>query len=238
VGLLERSGAQVSYLPADERTGLDSLYPYDPALMVNEGAITFRLGKEARGEEGRAMAEELTRLGIPVLGEVREPGSMEGGDLFWLDPSTLVVARSYRTNPEGIAQLHQLLSGRGVEIMEVDLPHWRGAGSVFHLLSLISLSDRDLAVVFSPLLPIPLRQELLARGFELIETPEEEFETMGCNVLTLEPRRCLMLAGNPITKGRLEEAGCEVWEYEGGEISLKGSGGPTCLTRPLWREEI
>jgi len=175
-------------------------------------------------------------LSDQLLGHVEAPGTAEGGDMLWLDPHTLAVGRTYRTNAEGIAQLRALLAPLQVEVVEVPLVHWTGPGDVLHLLSLISLLDDDLAVVYARLLPIPFREVLLQRGIQLIEIPDQEFATQGCNVLALAPRLCLMLAGNPITQRRLEATGCQVWTYQGDEISTKGSGGPTCLTRPLWRE--
>jgi N-dimethylarginine dimethylaminohydrolase len=192
------------------------------------------MGKPQRAAEPDAQDQALRTLGIHTAGRIAAPGRLEGGDLIWIDEVTLAVGRGYRTNAEGIRQLRALV-GEGIEVVEVPLPHWRGAGDVMHLMSLISPVDRDLAVVYSPLLPVPFREWLQERGVRFVETPHEEFDTMGTNVLALGPRRCLMLAGNPLTRRALERAGCEVLEYEGFEISMKGAGGPTCLTRPLVR---
>lgn len=235
VALIEQTGAEVVYLPADPRTGLDSLYCRDAALITDAGAILFHTGKPARRGEGPALADALPALGVPLLGRVEAPGAAEGGDMLWLDAHTLAVGRSYRTNAGGIAQLRALLSPLGVKVLEVPLVHWTGPGDVLHLMSFISLPAEDLAVVYSRLLPIPFLEMLQQRGIQLVEIPDEEFASQGCNVLALAPRLCLMLAGNPITQRRLEAAGCRVWTYRGDEISIKGSGGPTCLTRPLWR---
>jgi N-dimethylarginine dimethylaminohydrolase len=235
VALLEQAGVEVVYLPADPRTGLDSIYCRDAALIADAGAITFHTGKPARRGEGPALADALPLLGVPLLGRVEAPGTAEGGDMFWLDAHTLAVGRSYRTNAEGIAQLRALLSPLSVKVLEVPLVHWTGPGDVLHLMSFISLPADDLAVVYSRLLPIPFLEMLQQRGIQLVEIPDEEFASQGCNVLALAPRLCLMLTGNPITQRRLEAAGCRVWTYRGDEISVKGSGGPTCLTRPLWR---
>jgi N-dimethylarginine dimethylaminohydrolase len=171
---------------------------------------------------------------MPVCGRIESPGRIEGGDVIWLDARTFVVGRGYRTNAEGIRQLRTIL-GRNVDVVEVPLPHWRGQQDVMHLMSLISPVDHDLAVVYSPLLPVPFREWLLDRGIRFVEVPDDEFETMGTNVLALAPGRCLMLRGNPRTRAALERAGADVAEYAGTEISVKGAGGPTCLTRPLER---
>ena len=161
----------------------------------------------------------------------------EGGDLVWVDHDTLAVGLGFRTNAEGLLQLREALTAIGVKVIPVELPFYTGPQACLHLLSLISIVDYYTAVVYPPLLSVPFWQELQRRDFQLIEIPEKEFPTMGTNVLALAPRKCLMLEGNPITKRLLEDAGCEVMTYRGNEISLKAEGGPTCLTRPIWRGE-
>ena len=238
VGILRGAGAQVDFLPADERTSLDSIYARDASIVCNRGVILGRMGKRLRREEPAAQKAELRRLGIPIVGEIIEPGSLEGGDVVWLDDRTIAVGRGYRTNEEGILQLRALLADSIDELIVVPLPHWRGAGDVLHLMSLISPVDRDLAVVYSPLLPVPFRETLIESGYRLVEVPDEEFDTMGTNVLALGPRECVMIGGNPQTRAALEAAGARVTEYAGHEISVKGAGGPTCLTRPLIRLNV
>jgi N-dimethylarginine dimethylaminohydrolase len=175
----------------------------------------------------------LGTLGLPVLGSIREPGTVEGGDVVWLNPQTVAVGHGYRTNAEGIRQLRHLLANSVDEVVEVPLPHWKGPADVFHLMSILSPIDRDLALVYSPLMPVPFRRLLLDRGFRLVEVPDEEFDSLGCNSLAIAPRVCLMAAGNPVTRSRLEDAGAEVLEFAGTDLCLMGGGGPTCMTRPL-----
>jgi N-dimethylarginine dimethylaminohydrolase len=163
-------------------------------------------------------------------------GRLEGGDVVWIGLKTLAVGLGYRSNAEGIRQLSEILGDTIDELLTVPLPHWRGPDDVFHLMSILSPLDHDLALVYSPLLPAVFRAELLASGFELVDVPDGEFETMACNVLAVAPRQCVALAGNPETRRRLEAAGVVVHEYGGDEISVKGAGGPTCLTRPLVRD--
>jgi N-dimethylarginine dimethylaminohydrolase len=146
------------------------------------------------------------------------------------------VGQGYRSNAQGIRQLRDLLGDLVDEVVPVPLPHWDGPDDVLHLMSLVSPLDRDLVLVYPRLLPVPFLQWLEKRGTSLLEVPEAEYDTMACNVLAFAPRRCIMLAGNPRTRRLLEEAGVDVWTYEGREISFKGSGGPTCLTRPLLRD--
>lgn len=236
--LIAGSRAEIQVLPAEPGVGLDSIYVRDASMVCDRGMILCRMGKPQRAGEPAAQGRAFAALGIPVAGAIESPGAIEGGDVVWLGPRTVAVGRGYRTNDEGIRQFRALLGGSIDELTVVPLPHWRGAGDVFHLMSLISPVDGDLAVVYSPLLPVPFREQLIERGMTLVEVPDEEFDTMGTNVLALAPRRCLMAAGNPRTRRRLERAGAEVLEYEGREISLKGGGGPTCLTRPVARRPV
>ena len=233
--ILKTHAAEVNFLPAAPTLSLDSIYCRDASIATDRGIILCNMGKDARKPEPAACAEVYHALGITILGQIQSPGTVEGGDVAWLDQNTLAVGRTYRTNDAGIDQLKKLLSPAGVNVMVVPLPHYRGPADVFHLMSIFSPVDKNLAVVYSPLMPIPFREELLARGYSFVEVPEAEFDTMGCNVLALGPRKCLMVKGNPIARQRLLEAGCEVIEYEGTDISYKGGGGPTCLTRPLQR---
>lgn len=233
---LKSMGAEVNYLPEKENLSMDSIYCRDAAIATDFGMIICNMGKAGRIHEPQAEKEAFEKENIKILGEIVSPGTVEGGDVAWLDEKTLAVGHTYRTNEEGIRQLKALLNPHGVEVISFSLPHYKGESDVFHLMSILSPVDKDVAVVYSPLMPISLRNELLARGISLVEVPDEEFESMGCNVLALAPRKCLMVKGNPITKQRLLNQGCEVLEYEGDEISVKGGGGPTCLTRPLLRE--
>lgn len=233
--LLRSSDCEIAMLPKADGIGLDSIYVRDASVVCDHGVILCNMGKPQRAGEPAAQEVALRLLGCLVLGSIHPPGRLEGGDVVWLNKRTIAVGRGYRTNDAGIAQLRSFLGDSIDELLTVPLPHWRGAGDVFHLMSIVSPVDRDLAVVYSPLLPVPFRELLLERGMTLVEVPDSEFESMGANILAIAPRRCVMLAGNPITRARLEAAGAQVMEYEGSEISLKGGGGPTCLTRPLQR---
>jgi arginine deiminase len=235
VALLENAGASAYYLPQDSRTGLDSLYTHDPGLVTDAGAVIFQTGKVARRGEGPAMADALKSWGIPILGVVDNAGTAEGGDMIWLDPHTLIVGRGFRTNQAGVDRLSELLRQFDVTVIPVPLPYWSGPEDVLHLMSFISLLDSDLAVVYRRLLPVPLFELLVARGVALVDVPDEEYMSLGCNVLSVAPRQLIMAAGNPVTRSRLKAAGCRVSEFEGTEICIPGAGGPTCLTRPLFR---
>lgn len=231
-GILEAAGAEI-VLSRHDPGNPDAIYVYDPVLVGDEGAVLLRPGKEGRRGEPAALAQTLESAGIPVATTLEEPALAEGGDTLWLDERTLLVGIGYRTNERGISAL--AVAFPGVDVVAFDLPHWNGAGEVMHLMSFISPLDRDLALVYSRLAPVRLLALLAERGIEVIEVPDQEFESQGSNVLALGPRRALALDGNPETRRRMERAGVDVAVYRGEEISKKGDGGPTCLTRPLLR---
>jgi dimethylargininase len=233
--LLAECGAEVVIAGPDDAGLLDAIFAYDPSLMTDVGAVLLRPGKELRLAEVDLAERTYAELGIPVIGRIEAPGTVEGGDTLWLDERTLAVGRGYRTNSEGIRQLTALLAPYGIETITVDLPHWRGPDECLHLMSFISPVADRLAVVYLPLMLVPFVQELQRRGWSFIEVPDEEFETHGCNVLALAPKRVLVCDGSPMTRSRLQAAGCEVLTYTGDELSHNRAGGPTCLTRPILR---
>jgi N-dimethylarginine dimethylaminohydrolase len=235
VELMRNANVEVLFLPEDSGTGLDSIYTHDPCIVSNGGAVVFQTGKLSRRGEGAAMENFFRNADVPILGRIDGTATAEGGDMVWFDEQTLLAGRSFRTNAEGIKTLRKLLEPLGVNVLDFDLPYWSGPADVMHLMSFISLIDTDLAVVYRKLMPVALFQFLESRKVQMIDVPDEELDSLGCNILTLSPRKVLMIAGSPITRKRLQEAGCEVLEFEGQDIGYKGSGGPTCLTRPLLR---
>lgn len=234
VGLLTEAGTEIIYHD-DPLDGMaDAIYVHDPVLVTARGAILMRMGKPLRRGEEDAIGRRLERIGVPVLARLEGDALAEAGDCLWLDSGTLAVGLGFRTNREGVTQLRKAF-GSAVEIVPVELPYFHGPAACLHLMSFISLVDHNLAVVYPTLMPVPFWQLLQSRGIEFIEVPEREFPTMGPNVLAVGPRDCVMLEGNPVTRARLEAAGCRVRTYRGEEISLKAEGGPTCLTRPVYR---
>ncbi|MBA2294086.1 MAG: arginine deiminase [Actinobacteria bacterium] len=230
--LLEQAGAEVVVSEHDPGNP-DAIYAYDPTLVGSDGAVLLLPGKDGRRREPEATAAVLEEAGVPVVSRIEPPATVEGGDTVWLDERTLLVGIGYRTSPEAPSAMHDAFPG--VDVVVFDLPHWNGAGEVMHLMSFISPLDRDLALVYPRIAPTRLMWLLAERGIEVVEVPDEEFESMGANVLALGPRRALALEGNDETRRRLERAGVDVVTYRGDEISRKGDGGPTCLTRPLLR---
>ena len=235
VDLLEQSGIEVRYHGEPQPGRADSMFVHDPAIVTDRGAVILRMGKKLRRGEEAAMARAFERLRVPILATLRGRATAEGGDLLWVNHDELAVGRGFRTNAEGLRQVRQAMRAIGVEVEPVSLPYFQGPKACLHLMSLVSLIDDDLAVVYPRLFPVPFWDYLEDRGFEFVEVPDEEFETMGPNVLALAPRVALALEGNPVTRQRLQAAGVDVLVYAGDELSRKGDGGPTCLTRPVLR---
>ena len=231
IATLERLGAAVDVLDT-ETDDPDLVYTFDPLLVSDRGAIPLRPGKPNRAQEPRVLEAWTTAAGIPTAGRIEEPGSLEGGDTFWLRPDLMCIGRTLRTNDAGARQLAAIVGG---DVRIFDVPYWHGPAELVHLLSVISPVADDLAVVFLPLLPVGMWELLGDLGIRLIEVPEEEYPTLGCNVLAVRPGVVIVAAGNPVTRRRLEAAGCEVQAIPLGEIGENGSGGPTCLTRPILR---
>ena len=233
VALLHRAGVEVAYHDVPLPDHADAIFVHDPVIVSDRGAVILRMGKELRRGEEDAMAEMLERMGVPVHYRLHGAALAEGGDLLWVDERTLAAGQGFRTNAEGIRQLREALPG--VDVVPVHLPYADGPDACLHLMSFISIVGEKLAVVYLPHMPVPFYQFLQERGFEFVEVPEEEYLTMGPNVLAVAPGVCVMLEGNPVTQARLEAAGCSVFTYRGQDISLKAEGGATCLTRPVLR---
>jgi len=230
--LLARLGVRVHELGAVATRHPDLVYAFDPLLLTDRGSIALRSGKPTRRGEEAEVEAWLTARGVPTLGRIAAAGTVDGGDTFWLRPDLFCVGRTLRTNGEGIRQLGAHVGG---DVRVFDLPYWRGDGELIHLLSVISPVADDLAVVYLPLLPVGLWELLGELGIRTLPVPDEEFGTLGCNVLAVRPGVCVVADGNPATRRALEAAGCEVHPYPAFEIGINGSGGPTCLTRPLLR---
>lgn len=235
VSLLRDASVEIVYHDAPQPSRADAIFVHDPAIVTDRGAVLLRMGKRLREGEEAVMGERFEEIEVPILYRLHDDARAEGGDLVWIDHNTLAVGQGFRTNEEGLRQLREALDPIGVTTVSADLPYGQGPDACLHLMSLISLVRPNLAVVYEPLLPVPLHELLVRRGIRFVPVPDQEFETMGCNVLALAPGECVMLEGNPVTKARLEKAGCRVRTYRGNEISLKAEGGPTCLTRPILR---
>jgi N-dimethylarginine dimethylaminohydrolase len=234
--MLKQAGAEVLYHDVPLPNHADAIFVFDPALVTDAGAILLSMGKPLRRGEEAAQRQIFERLGVPIYATLNGEARAEGGDMLWVDEQTLAVGMGFRTNAEAVRQLREALQPLGVNALAYDLPYFTGPEACLHLLSLISIVDEKLAVVYPPLMPTAFFQELVQRNFRFVEAPEHEFvKTQATNVLATKPGECIMLEGNPITQQRLVDAGCEVQTYCGYELSFKAEGGATCLTRPLWR---
>lgn len=234
--ILEDAGAEVLQMGGSASLTLDAVYAHDASLPTDFGVILMHPGKANRVSEGRAQNDLLATVQIPVLGEVTAPGNTEAGDIVWLDRHTLLVGHGYRTNPAGIAQIRAMLKPHGVEVLTAPLPYGPGPSACLHLMSLISLLDENTALVDLPWLAVETVELLKSRGYRFIEIDSSERETLACNVLSLGEKRLVAIEANTKTNARLRQAGFEVFTFPGSEICINGSGGPTCLTRPLLRD--
>ncbi len=233
---LEAAGAEVAYLPASGQLTLDAVYAHDPSLATDFGAIPLNTGKANRVVEAKSHAAFYSQLGIPVLGEVSSPAKAEAGDMVWLDAKTLLVGLGYRTNVAAVEQLRKLFGPKGVEVLTAHLPYGPGPDACLHLMSLISLLDEHTALVDLPWLAVETVELLKARGYRFVEIDHAERDTLACNVLSLGQGRLLAIAENGRTNEKLRRAGFDVRTFSAPEICINGSGGPTCLTRPLLRD--
>lgn len=233
VALLQRLGCTVEILPPAEDMP-DAIFTYDPAFVVPGGVVELRGAKAVRTGEPPLLSTQLQDLGVPLVGRLTAPATADGGDMFWLDESTLAVGRTYRTNQAAHDQLRAMLAPSGVTVESFDMPHDLGPEYCLHLMSVVSPVRENLAVVYERLAPVALLQALAARGIEMIPVPEEDYLSLGCNILAVAPSVVVMAAGNDATAKALRDHGVEVHTYDASEIN-KGEGGPTCLTRPILR---
>ncbi|MFZ0734468.1 MAG: arginine deiminase family protein [Candidatus Sulfotelmatobacter sp.] len=234
---VETAGAELLELPPAEDLSLDAAYAHDASLATDLGLLVMRPGKLNRIAEGQSHASFAAAVGIPVFAKVVPPGTTESGDIVWLDSKTVLVGHGYRTNAAGISQIREMLAPKGVEVISAPLPYGPGPSACLHLMSLISLLDDKTALVDLPWLAVETVELLKDRGFDFVEIDYSERDTLACNVLSLGGRRLLAIEENHKTNDRLRRAGFDVRAFPGSEICINGSGGPTCLTRPLLRGE-
>tara|TARA_B110000263_G_C15302802_1_gene508848 strand:+ start:416 stop:1309 length:894 start_codon:yes stop_codon:yes gene_type:complete len=238
LNILDDNNVSMNFLPSDNETFLDSIYTHDPMFMTPDGAIIGNMGKQFRKKETDMIEEYLINNNIPILGKIKNNGTMEGGDVIWINKSTVAVGLTYRTNIEGINQLENILSKISITLIKVDLPHWSGPTDVLHLMSLISPLKDKLFLIYEKLIPISFLNFLRSIDINFIHIEESEYETLACNVLPLSEDKCLIVKGNPKTRSIIEKSGIETLEIDASEICYKGSGGPTCITRPIHRDLI
>ncbi|HWK25638.1 MAG TPA: arginine deiminase family protein [Solirubrobacter sp.] len=236
VELLDDLGTEVEIAEALEGQ-VDSVYMHDPLIVSGRGGIPLNMAKPARQREPRHAADALTAADVPIIGTLEDGEYADGGDRFWLDDTTAAIGLGYRTNRQGAAKLQALLAPEGVHVETYDVPHDQGPAHVLHLQSFLSAATPELFVIFEPLIPVRLLEDIQARGIDHVAIDPESYRAMGCNVLAVRPGVVVMVDGVPAVRRALEAKGVEVHVYDGSELSLKGDGGPTCLTAPLLRED-
>ncbi len=232
---LRDANVELHVLPAHPGLTLDAVYTHDSSLVTDQGFVAMRPGKVNRRGEADAHEAFYEASGIPRLGAIQAPGHVEAGDVVWLDSKTLLVGRGFRSNPDGIRQLQELVGSR-VSVRSVPLPYDQGPGSCLHLMSLLSMLDETTLLIDRPWLAVETLEFLEDRGFRLLDMEPSERATLACNVLALGDGRLLAIRENQNTNARLQSAGFDVRTFSGSALCVCGGGGPTCLTRPLWRE--
>lgn len=237
-GLVESSGAEILWIE-DKGDGMaDAMFTHDPSLMTSEGALILNMGKPLRRGEPALHEEAYVKAGIPILGRLEAPGTVEGGDCIWVNSKTLAIGRGVRSNQSGIDQVAAILKPLGVTVLTFDLPLWAGEAACLHLMSVMSPLADDLALVHAPLMPAAFYLMLRDMGITLIHAPEDEFAAssgLNLNVLPVSPKNVIAVAGFPGTRAVMEAAGCTVQTFEADALCIACEGGPTCLTRPVWR---
>lgn len=236
VEVLRRNGVDVVEWREPNEALYDSVFACDWGFVTDAGAVIFNAGKPVRRPEADLAERAFREMGVPVYHRMKAPATAEGGDFLWVAPDLVLAGRSYRTNAQGIAEVKAVLEPLGVTVVPAPVVHWVGPGSVMHLLSAVSLVDRDLAVAFLPLLAVETVELLRDRGVEFIEITREEFDNLGCNILALGPRHCLVVEGNPRVRRELEKKGAKVEEFPDRELGLNMGGGPTCLVQAVLRD--
>ena len=236
--LLKSFGSEIYYLDQQDKY-YDSVFPHDPSLVTKHGAIILNMGKKLRKHEPRLHKKFYESINIPILGEINSPGTVEGGDCLWIDEKTLVVGKGFRTNHSGIDQLKGILNTYGIKVIGFDLPYFHGPDACLHLMSLISILDYNLAIVYKPFFPVELLKFLESKGFDCIDIPKKDFldsNGLAINILALSSRNIIMLEGFSKTETILKKMGCDIQTFDGNELCVKAEGGPTCLTRPIYRK--
>ena len=203
----------------------------DLFLMTPEGAILGRPASTVRAGEERWIARRLADLGIPIIRMVRGRGTFEGADAMWLDATTVLIGLGLRTNAEGAAQVAAALGEMGVAAIQVDLP-W----GAMHLMGMLRIADRDLAIAWPGRLAIRGVEALRSRGYRVLFLPDGSAaeRTTALNFVTLGPGRILMAEGYPVFERFFEKAGLACRTTPVAELR-KAAGGIGCLTGILER---
>jgi N-dimethylarginine dimethylaminohydrolase len=229
------AGVAVTYVePAVAPASPNQIFCADLFAMTPEGAILARPASTVRAGEERWVARRLADMGVPILATLTGQAVFEGADLLWLDRRTAAIARGLRSNQAAIEQIGALLGRMGVELLPFDLPF-----GTMHLMGLLRIFDRDLAVAWPRRTPFTLVRALEARGYRVHFLPEEASpaQNTAFNCVTLGPRKILMVAGHPTTQRFFEALGVTVTAQPADELA-KAAGAIGCLTGIVARERV
>ena len=239
--IIKKSGCEIIELKIknENKELCDSIFTHDPSLVIKEGAIILNMGKKLRNDETKAHEDFYNLNQIPIIGKIKNDGTVEGGDCLWIKNNLLLIGESYRTNKSGIKQISKILNNYNIKVVPIKLPTGNNKKSCFHLMSLVSMLDEDLVIGCISLIPEELKIEFKKNSIKLIAIPEDEYfksKTLAINILALSPRKLVFLKGNYKTTDLLINENCEIELFEGKELCIKAEGGPTCLTRPILRQ--
>ena len=239
--IIKNSGTEIIDLNIENKNEelCDSIFTHDPSLVTNDGAVILNMGKTLRKKETEEHEKFYQSINIPIIGKIINEGTVEGGDCLWIKNNTLLVGESFRTNRSGIIQLIKILNYYDINVIPIKLPKQKDPNSCFHLMSLVSMLDHDLAIGCLSLFSFDLIKIFNDNNIKLIDIPEDEYfksKTLAVNILTLSPRELVLIKGYPKTIELLLNEGNNIKLFNGNELCIKAEGGPTCLTRPLLRK--
>lgn len=230
----EAAGVTVHLVDPDATPPPNQMFCADLVFMTKEGAVLARPASTVRAGEERRIARRLADLGVPILRTLTGTAVFEGADAMWLDPETVLLGLGLRSNAEAAAQIAQTLESQEAEVLPVDLPF-----GTMHLMGLLRIVDRDLAVAWPRRTPHAAVAALRERGAEVAFLPEEagDRQAAAFNFVTLGPRRVLMAGSYPEMAEFLQSLDVECTTVEITELA-KAAGGIGCLSAVLHRQTV
>ena len=207
------------------------VYTRDIGKNVGDGALMGRFRLPVRMGENDLAESWIRMSGFPVYGRI-ECGSLEGGDIHFIDAHTMCVGVGARSSLEGVAAAQKLMDRFGVRVVPVDFDY-----KYLHLDLLFVLVAEKVCIACQAGLPDDFKKMMRDRKFDIIDVSEEEAMELKCNVLSLGDGRVLSTKGNDNVNAALKARGFEVYDPNLSMFTL-GGGGPRCLTFPLERDQV
>ena len=218
---LTKSGCEVIDIPELEGHP-NSVFTRDTALCTPKGYVKLRMGLSTRRGEGNWMAQVLDSLGETEIGNIEEPGTVEGGDII-LAGSVAFVGHSRRTNENGVKQISSLLNFMGYEVRTTVVPP-----PYLHIGGAMSVIEPECVLCCHGVFP-----DGFFNGFSKIEVSNNTF--ISGNVMSLGDKEVIADAKNSETISALITEGFTVRRIDLSEF-VKGTGGPSCLIMPVERK--